>query len=60
MGVGADIRLRGVTVLGDNTFIFFLRYVCLHMCVHFCLPACMGVCAHVFVGKYTEEGIRCL
>lgn len=63
MGVGADFCLKGVTVLEDNAFTFFLNKdlcVCLHMCVHVCLPACMGICAHVFVGKYTAVGIGCL
>lgn len=61
MGVGADFRLKGVTVLEDNAFTFLKKIcVCVCTCVSMSAYLHVWVYVHVFVGKYTAKGIACL
>lgn len=56
MGVGADFHLKGVTVLEDNAFTFFLkRFVCVSAHVCACLPTCMYGCMCTCLWVNTQQ-----
>lgn len=51
MGVGADFRLKGVTVLEDNAFTFFKKDLCA------CLPTCMYGCMCTCLWVNTQQRV---
>lgn len=59
MGVGADFRLRGVTVLGENAFTFFVK-ICVCVCTCVRMSACLRAWVYVHMCLWVNTQKRVL